>query len=107
MQRVDRYAGELLMVTGIVHLLVGLRAFRRPLLAIGRDGVVDAVMREPDRRLALWFLMFGLSTVQMGGLTRWAHRRTGTLPAFPSPNAWVQRVALTPSPLPIWARGDL
>lgn len=82
MRRVDRYTGELLLTTGVAHLLVGVWAYRRPLRAIVRDGVVDAVARAPDRRLALWFLLFGLSTVQMGGLTQWAHRCTGTLLAF-------------------------
>jgi len=82
MRHVDRYVGELLMATGVLHTFVGLRAFRAPLAAIGRDGVVNAVARAPDRRLAFWFLLYGLSTIQMGGLTRWTHRRTGTLPAF-------------------------
>jgi len=82
MRHVDRYVGELLMATGVLHTLVGLRAFRAPLAAISRDGVVGAVARAPERRLAVWFLLFGLSTMQLGGLTRWAHRRTGTLPAF-------------------------
>jgi len=82
MGHVDRYAGELLMATGVLHTLVGLRAFRAPLAAIGRDGVVDAVARAPERRLTVWFLLFGLSTIQIGGLTRWVYRHTGTLPAF-------------------------
>jgi len=82
MRHVDRYVGELLMATGVLHTLVGLRAFRAPLAAIGRDGMVNAVARAPDRRLAFWFLLYGLSTIQMGGLTRRAHHRTGTLPAF-------------------------
>ncbi len=82
MRHVDRYVGELLMATGVLHTLVGLRAFRAPLAAISRDGVVGAVARAPERRLAFWFLLFGLSSMQLGGLTQWAHRRTGTLPAF-------------------------
>ena len=82
MRRVDRYVGELLIATGVLHTLVGLRAFRALLTAIGRDGVVGAVARAPERRLAFWFLLFGLLTMQLGGLTRWAQRRTGTLPAF-------------------------
>ncbi len=82
MRHVDRYVGELLMATGVLHTLVGLRAFRAPLAVIGRDGVVNTVARTPDRRLAVWFLLYGLSTIHLGGLTRWAHHRTGTLPAF-------------------------
>jgi len=82
MRHIDRNVGELLMATGVLHTLVGLRAFRAPLAAIGRDGVVGAVARAPERRLAFWFLFVGLLTIQMGGLTRWAQRRTGTLPAF-------------------------
>ncbi len=82
MRHVDRYVGELLMATGVLHTLVGLRAFHAPLAAIVRDGVVGAVARAPERRLAFWFLLFGLLTMQLGGLTRWAQRRTGTLPAF-------------------------
>lgn len=82
MRHTERYVGELLVATGVLHTLVGLRSFRAPLAAIGRDGVVDAVAGAPDRRLAVWFLLFGFSTMQMGGLTRWAQHRTGTLPAF-------------------------
>jgi len=81
MGRVDHYVGEMLMATGVLHTLVGVRAFRAPLAAIGRDGVVGVGARAPERRLALWFLLFGLSIIQLGGLTRWAYRRTGTLPA--------------------------
>ncbi len=81
MRHVNRHVGELLMATGVLHTLVGLRAFRAPLAAIGRDGVVGAVAGDRDRQVAVWFLLCGLSLIQLGGLARWTRRRTGTLPA--------------------------
>ena len=78
----NRSGGRLLLATGIIHTLVGLLAYAAPLADIGRAGVVNAVGTHADRDAAVWFLLSGVLLITLGGLSRWAQRHTGTLPAF-------------------------
>ena len=81
MRRFRPTIGALQMAISVLHLVVGAVQFRKPLAAIARAGVVDAVDRDPDRQLAAWFMLFGASNLAGGQVTRWAERQTGTLPA--------------------------
>lgn len=82
MKSIIYHTGDLLMGTGALHLLVGLKAFHAPLAAIARGGLFNSVRGAQDRRLAVWFMVAGLAILQLGGLARWTQHRTGTLPAF-------------------------
>ena len=79
--RLGRYCGEVLIATSLLHALVGVLAFSRPLVAIGRGRFVNAVEPHLERQLAFWFLTSGVLIFALGQLTRWAQRRTGALPA--------------------------
>jgi len=76
------------MATGVLHLLMGILVlYSRPLADIARDGFFGAVEPQTlastfDREAAVWFVMFGLLTLILGGLVHWAQARTGFLPAF-------------------------
>ena len=83
MRGLSRAPGALLMAIGALHALTGVALFRRPLVAIGRAGLVGAVKAEgePARRLAFLFLMSAPLMFMLGQLARWTQRRAGTLPA--------------------------
>ena len=77
----QRFTGQALLAVGVLHTLVGLLSFGQPLAAIARDGVVNAVDPRPERQTACWFLLAGVLLCTLGYSTRWAQRRTGTVPA--------------------------
>ncbi len=81
------FVGQLLMATGVLHLVSGFVFYPGPLFAIAGDGFLNAV--EPDvafstfdREAAFWYMIFGVMLLMLGGLTHWAQAQTGTLPAF-------------------------
>ena len=75
-----RYVGELLLGTGVVHILVSAAGSRRALVAIHRAGYLGAVGRDPARHAALWSLATGGLLCTLGQLARSAQARTGTVP---------------------------
>jgi hypothetical protein len=82
-----RFCGPLLIATGVLHLLVGLMFYVRPLTAIARDGFFNAVtpdLAAPafDRDAAFWFMFFGVMILILGALMHWSQARIGSLPAF-------------------------
>lgn len=81
MRALSRYSGSLMIATGVVHTVYGVRAFTKPLAAIHKAGYLNAVDPDRDRQLAFWFLLSGASMMVTGQLARWAHRETGDLPA--------------------------
>lgn len=81
MRRISRHLGRLLMATAVLHMLVGVLIFAKPLVDIGRAGVFNAVDPHYDRYAAFWFLTFGVLIFMLGQLIHWTLRRTGTLPA--------------------------
>jgi hypothetical protein len=76
-----RFTGQILMLIGVLHTLVGLLTYASPLVDIARDKVFNAVGPHTDRQAAVWFLMTGAALLLSGYLTHWTQRRTGTLPA--------------------------
>ncbi|HJV61673.1 MAG TPA: DUF6463 family protein [Albitalea sp.] len=52
-------AAWLLVVLGLGHTLLGFFWFREPLLQAAGEGLVGRFQREPKRRLAFWFTIFG------------------------------------------------
>ena len=54
------FVGYVLIAPGIGHTVTGIILFRPALDSLFRDGFVNAVLPHLDRRLAFWFLMFGV-----------------------------------------------
>ncbi len=75
-----RYSGRLLMGTALIHNLVGVAIFARPLAAIGRAGGFNAVEPHWDRATAFWFLVSGGLIFTLGQFTDWTEQRDTTLP---------------------------
>jgi hypothetical protein len=76
-----RHIGEVQTGIGLLHTGLGLVVFRRHWAAIIRHGRVSEDRAQVEQYAAFWFVMTGLSTVAAGQVTRWAQRRTGTVPA--------------------------
>ncbi|MCD4687389.1 MAG: DUF6463 family protein [Anaerolineae bacterium] len=82
MHRIDLrpYAGQIIIATAFLHVLVGIAAFPGPLQNIINDGVFDAVGERDDRNAALWFLYNGALMFWLGITVRWSQAQTGSLP---------------------------
>lgn len=74
-----RHIGEVQTGMGLLHTGLGLVVSRRHWAEIIRHGGVDRAQADQDA--AFWFVMTGLSAIAAGQTTRWAQRRTGTVPA--------------------------
>ncbi len=80
-----RWTGPLLMGTAVLHNVVGIFFLREPLLAIMRDGIVNAIspnQMQPnfDREAAFWFLLVGVLLFILGQLAQWVQQKTDALP---------------------------
>jgi hypothetical protein len=78
---VREHVGTMLLGTGVLHTLVGVLAYRQPLLDILGAGQWMSVTGHRGREAAFWFLLFGVVLMMLGQFVRWALRRAGTLPA--------------------------
>jgi len=56
----EKYIGEIIIATAILHTIVGLIAGYQPLLAIAQNGFFNSVDPYFDRMAIVWFLMFGV-----------------------------------------------
>lgn len=52
-------AAWLVVALGVIHCLLGLVRFRRPIAAALGEGLVGRFAGVPERRLAFWFIIFG------------------------------------------------
>lgn len=52
-------AAWLVVALGVVHCLLGLVRFRRPIAQAVGEGLVGKFAGIPERRLAFWFTIFG------------------------------------------------
>lgn len=66
------FVGYVLIALGIGHTVTGIILFRTALAALFRDGFVNALLPHLDRRLAFWFLMFGVILFLLGQVTLYA-----------------------------------
>ncbi len=66
------FIGYVLIVLGIGHTVTGIILFRPALVSLFRDGFANAVLPHLDRRLAFWFLMFGVMFFFLGQVTLYA-----------------------------------
>lgn len=76
-----RYVGSAVVIVGLIHLLVVVVAYARPLAAIVRDGVVNAVEPHPEREAAFWSLWFGVFVATTGALIATLQARGQPVPA--------------------------
>ncbi|MDR2154575.1 MAG: DUF6463 family protein [Burkholderiaceae bacterium] len=58
----------ILVVLGVVHCLLGLVVFRKPIVAALREGIIGKFAGIPERRLAFWFTAFGPLLLMSGHL---------------------------------------
>lgn len=78
-----KYSGILLLLTGVLHNVVGFILGWDILLKIARDGFINAVDPDFDRNFIFWFLFSGLSLMIMGHLAHWIiKKRKAPLPSF-------------------------
>ncbi len=66
------FVGYVLIALGIGHTVTGIILFRPALVSLFRDGFINAVLPHLDRRLAYWFLMFGVMLFFLGQVTLYA-----------------------------------
>jgi Family of unknown function (DUF6463) len=59
-------AAWLVLALGVVHCLLGLLVFRKPIAAALGDGLVGKFAGIPERRLAFWFTIFGPLLIMSG-----------------------------------------
>ncbi|MCP3058422.1 DUF6463 family protein [Myxococcus sp. K38C18041901] len=79
--------GTLLLLTGVMHQLVGLVLYREPLSEMVRAGVVASLDGDlGPRAAAFWFLVSGWGFMLLGALARAVERETGRPP--PSLFGW-------------------
>jgi hypothetical protein len=76
----QRLHGEMLIGTGLLHTVVGVGLYARPLVEIGRAGLVNSIDAHAERREAFWFLMTGALVVTLGHLTCWLQRLPAGVP---------------------------
>lgn len=82
MHRIDLrpYAGQIIIATAALHVLVGIAAFPAPLRDILNDGIVNAIGEYDDRNAAMWFMFNGALMLWLGITVQWTQARIGTLP---------------------------
>lgn len=64
----------------VLHLAVGLLAYREPLLAWVQAGVLNGVEPHWDRVAAFWFMLSGWLLLMLGGLAAGFERQARPLP---------------------------
>lgn len=66
MNKLARYSGILLLLTGILHILVGLVESFDTWKKIICEGLIDTIGNDLERGLAFWFLMCGVLFMLLG-----------------------------------------
>jgi hypothetical protein len=61
-----RYSGILLIITGIIHTAFGIASGGGDLLAIVKDGFLNAVGEDLSRQLSFWFVAMGVFIILLG-----------------------------------------
>lgn len=81
--RIKRQVGLLLMLTGLLHTVVGLFGYMNQLNPIVADGLWNTVSEgQWERTTAFWFMMFGFMLIFLGYTADWIMKKKGiTLPA--------------------------
>lgn len=83
-----RQVGLLLMLTGLLHTVVGLIIYMKHIFPIITEGVWNTVQEGQWERLTgFWFMMFGFLLILLGYLTDWLMKKMGIPP--PAAFGWL------------------
>ncbi|WP_373232402.1 DUF6463 family protein [Cohnella sp.] len=81
MSRTKRQVGLLLMLTGLLHTVVGLFGYMEQLQLIAADGLWNTVEEgQWERTTAFWFMMFGFLLMILGYTADWLMKKKGIEP---------------------------
>ncbi|GEC92875.1 DUF6463 family protein [Brevibacillus brevis] len=72
---IKRQMGFTLIITGLLHTVVGLFLYAEPLQQIVANGFWNAVGREEVA--AFWFMMFGFLLMLLGYMADWLMKKKG------------------------------
>ncbi|NRR24736.1 DUF6463 family protein [Brevibacillus sp. MS2.2] len=75
---IKRQMGFTLILTGLLHTVVGLLFYAKPLQQIVANGFWNAVGQEEDA--AFWFMMFGFLLMLLGYMADWLMKKKGMEP---------------------------
>lgn len=72
--------GWLLMMTAILHMLLGVLLFWQPLQDMVDAGIINSITPHYDRGMIFWFLLFGALLLLLGHMTQWMQTHFGVIP---------------------------
>ncbi len=77
-----RQIGLLLMLTGLLHTIVGLIGYMEPLQSIVGDGLWNTIVTDGqlEREIAFWFMMFGFMLMLIGYTADWMMKKRSIAP---------------------------
>lgn len=88
MSKTKRQVGLLLMLTGLLHTVVGLIIYMNQLQPIVTDGLWNSVVEgQWERATVFWFLMFGFMLIFIGYTADWLMKKKGIAP--PAGFGWI------------------
>ncbi|GAB3643357.1 DUF6463 family protein [Spirosoma arcticum] len=101
MNRFYRYTGLIFMLTGVLHVVTGVVAFKHQFNAMIATRSVASARESVDHQLAFWFTFVGLLMGPTGYLMDWVGRRKGmVLPSafgYVLTGLWLVGVVLMPT----------
>lgn len=75
MNGLKRYSGIMLLLTGVIHNIVGLLVVSDPLLSIAKEGIIFSLQDDEwEQQATFWFFMFGFLFMLLGALMHWVLR---------------------------------
>lgn len=85
---VKRQVGLFLMLTGLLHNVIGLILYGAELQPIVTDGLWNTLSEgQWERFAAFWFMMFGFLFMLLGFMTDWLLKKKGLAP--PAAFGWM------------------
>ncbi|MBB3109623.1 hypothetical protein FHS18_001686 [Paenibacillus phyllosphaerae] len=86
--RTKRPIGLLLMLTGLLHSIVGIAIYAKHFVPIFSEGLWNTVGEgQWERGTAFWFMMFGLLLMLIGYISDWLMKKKGIAP--PASFGWL------------------
>ncbi len=86
--KTKRQVGLLLILTGLLHTIVGLFGYMEQLQPIIADGLWNTVGEgQWERATAFWFMMFGFMLIFLGYTADWLMKKRGIAP--PAAFGWM------------------
>jgi len=82
LEKVWKYSGIFLIVTGIIHSIVGIVIGKDYLIDIIKDGLLNAVEVDNLRHIAFWFLLCGIFIIILGHTLHYYIKKEQKPPLF-------------------------